>query len=958
MKFSDFISHYAFIAPLFTLVGIRLVIAYTSSRIARRACATLQLTSRRRAECLVSNLIATAASTPAEDCDTGIIKIYLNHNGLSLVTVTLHSLAENGWKVQDIFETYCMLWDSSDDANESLINVWNCLCAIIDTHLTFYLDNLAWEEEELVKTVAIARLLLSKYNINKKRPRRRRECISGSGNQYIATMDGLRLQLEERQNALKGSAFCSFILLLKSFQRVMSSTHLLILTGVALLSGDCIFRLLPTASELLCYSDLVNRQFITTRGTSFFSFAKEALMGSSGKLLAWAVLGNAVRDFARMGKIVLSSSVMHEYYYALLLDAIVSLSRLDYTPHRYWGLPAAVYDSLITLTSFNLDDIDIAVSRYLRFLDVFTICVLHPVECATLWISQQWVRYVQLTWSRMTYMRDFMKEFYDCTIACGKSSEELRAGSTPMDQRRRFFSTSHYGLTLLLSVSIEKESMQIIAFQTCLSSWPSACAKLSVEVCERMVQLWEHQSDHCQEGNYGAKESMVRYFLAKRDLLRSLESSNECEIPGPFICHQVLDKGFSGLRLGGWEDVVAHHVPPCNPSIPAYLFRWGWETVMASVFSLAQSVPLITTIGCSAVLNTGLLQCDPARAERLAVELDHLAGLWDPFQQDYVPRRSRAGRPTSHYLFDVYRQSSRYCGYASYPVSIGLLSKLARITPTIDARRHENCEPLPSGPWSIEFKKVWFRYPTKQQFVLKGVSFKIKAGEFCGVIGFSGAGKSTIALLISRIYAPHAGVILLNGISIDRYAVRDLRRNLANCWHGDQSMRFLDSLSIRDNLALGNLLDVDHNTITQALSLSKSTDFVESRGHGYLNTLDSRAFSGGEVECLAIARAMMKRSSSVGAYIFDESTSGLDFTTEKEILNTIRQYSTRGKKQPATIIMITHRLAYIQQADNIIVINQGEVVEHGSWKELVHDPGNVYFHRLVSSRTPFPPPSS
>ncbi|CCW69372.1 unnamed protein product [Phytomonas sp. Hart1] len=163
-------------------------------------------------------------------------------------------------------------------------------------------------------------------------------------------------------------------------------------------------------------------------------------------------------------------------------------------------------------------------------------------------------------------------------------------------------------------------------------------------------------------------------------------------------------------------------------------------------------------------------------------------------------------------------------------------------------------------------------------------------------------------------------------------------------------MRFFDFLTIRDNIALGNLLEADQHTITQALHRSKSIDFVENRGRGYLNKLDPDAFSGGEVECLAIARAMMKKSYSVGAYLFDESTSGLDFTTEKEILDALRKHSIRKRNQPATVIMITHRLSYIQQADNIIVINNGEVVEQGSWKELVNNPGNGCFHKLLSSQ--------
>ena len=237
---------------------------------------------------------------------------------------------------------------------------------------------------------------------------------------------------------------------------------------------------------------------------------------------------------------------------------------------------------------------------------------------------------------------------------------------------------------------------------------------------------------------------------------------------------------------------------------------------------------------------------------------------------------------------------------------------------------------------AVAFDNVSFSYDGRRP-AIKDVSFTAKPGETIALVGSTGSGKSTTLGLLHRVFDPDSGWVKIDGVDIRDFTLVSLRRNIGVVFQ--EPMLF--ARTIEENLRIGNP-DATDDEIARALELAQATDFVsrQSDGHGAQVGERGRTLSGGERQRLSIARALLKNPPIL---VFDEATSALDATTEKMIQKAL-DAATKGR----TTFVIAHRLATIRNADRILVFDQGEIVESGSFDDLVKLNGR--FARLAAAQ--------
>lgn len=240
-------------------------------------------------------------------------------------------------------------------------------------------------------------------------------------------------------------------------------------------------------------------------------------------------------------------------------------------------------------------------------------------------------------------------------------------------------------------------------------------------------------------------------------------------------------------------------------------------------------------------------------------------------------------------------------------------------------------EPFDGFDDAVRFEDVSFRYGPDLPDVLKSISFEIPQGDMVAMVGASGAGKSTAVNLLARLYDPTDGRVAIDGTDLRDFDVTTWRRSLAVV----SQDTFLFNDTVEENIRFGRL-DATDEEIKEAAQLANAHAFIEELEDGYQTVIGDRGvrLSGGQAQRIAIARAILADPEIL---ILDEATSALDTATERQVQEAIERVS-----EDRTVFAIAHRLSTIKDADNIIVLEGGEIVEEGAHEELLAAEGQYW----------------
>ena len=236
-------------------------------------------------------------------------------------------------------------------------------------------------------------------------------------------------------------------------------------------------------------------------------------------------------------------------------------------------------------------------------------------------------------------------------------------------------------------------------------------------------------------------------------------------------------------------------------------------------------------------------------------------------------------------------------------------------------QKTENC---------LELRHVSFHYPEQREDVLHDISFTVRRGETMAIVGATGAGKSTLIKLLPRFYDTSAGTVLVDGIDVRDYPLRDLRQKMAIVLQKTE----LFSLTIRENIAWGSD-GAKEEEIKEAARIAQAADFIGQQPEGYDTEVaeGGMSLSGGQRQRLALARAILRKPEIL---ILDDSTSALDLRTEAAFYKALDAYSEKLRQEghSLTKIIVAQRIATARHADRIAVLDGGSLAACGTHEEL------------------------
>jgi ATP-binding cassette subfamily B protein len=263
--------------------------------------------------------------------------------------------------------------------------------------------------------------------------------------------------------------------------------------------------------------------------------------------------------------------------------------------------------------------------------------------------------------------------------------------------------------------------------------------------------------------------------------------------------------------------------------------------------------------------------------------------------------------------------------------SMGRINELFQEQPAIADPEHPLTLPPAHNGRTVEFRDVWFTYPGARERgpVLKDISFRVEAGRSLAVVGATGSGKSTLVDMLVRAYDPEKGAVLLDGVDIRRLTLDDLRQAIGFV----PQETFLFSDTLRANVLLGA---PDDGRLERVAEVSQLVEALPSLPSGYDTMLGERGInlSGGQKQRSGIARALAQ---DPPVFVLDDALSAVDAQTEAKILRALR-----GALAGRTSIIVSHRLAAVRDADHILVLDDGRIVEQGTHAQLISRGGRYW----------------
>lgn len=387
-------------------------------------------------------------------------------------------------------------------------------------------------------------------------------------------------------------------------------------------------------------------------------------------------------------------------------------------------------------------------------------------------------------------------------------------------------------------------------------------------------------------------------------------------IAGPLIRKKVESEYESDADATTFLTEAVTGIETIKTTATEHRFLHQWQRILSqqlkrsfdaqkSGFIAGQSIALIQKLtaalllwwGVSAVLNGELTPGELVAFNMLAGHVTQpvlrLAQIWQDFQHTLIALK-RVGD-----ILDEPKENSKQ-GLASVPELNG----------------------------GIEFHNIRFRYHEDAPEVLANLSLEIKPGQFIGITGPSGSGKSTITRLLQRLYVPQHGQVLVDGMDLAIADPISLRRNMSVVLQDS----ILFSGSVADNIRLSKPQASDEE-MRHAAQLAGALEFIEELPHGFDQPVGEKgsSLSGGQRQRVALARALLVNPRIL---LLDEATSALDYNSEAAIMSNMDEIC-RGR----TVISIAHRLNTLRHADNILVLDKGQVCENGTHDELVEKEG-------------------
>ena len=264
-------------------------------------------------------------------------------------------------------------------------------------------------------------------------------------------------------------------------------------------------------------------------------------------------------------------------------------------------------------------------------------------------------------------------------------------------------------------------------------------------------------------------------------------------------------------------------------------------------------------------------------------------------------------------------------------ISLNRLKEIENYTPEEEIIDIKNLN-YSSNKIDISFNNVSFQYEgPKSPQVLENITMKIPHGKITAIVGASGSGKTTLMKLILRIYDPTKGDIMFNDINSKNISPKNIRKNSGVVMQDG----FIFSDSIERNIATGDI-SIDKDNLLKAVKIANIEEFINSLPLGYNTIIGSsgNGISGGQRQRILVARAVYKNPQFI---LFDEATSALDAESERTIHNNLQDFF-KGK----TVVVIAHRLSTVKNADNIIVLKKGKIIEQGDHQSLIKEKGEYF----------------